>query len=1549
MANYDLAQRSGVVGRIRWVIDEDFLYAYRSHEIIHGAADDADEEGYIGQPLAIFAITTHADVRREYSATTGEPTNVLSESMDRQWYDRQFMRVDWSMNLVSFGLFGASLELDSLFQSFTREPVANFVQEGGDQRIPDSWRPQFVRVGEDENYRFRDEWPTEMSDSVHYMSFVTNELWTPNQCFGEACASSVRISLRNAFLRVPPNHTYATETLPNSEYDRFGIIRTEARTYIAGGQDRSSVARYCDAACTATCDFDEDCGTGGSCAIDANGNGTCAAGQMEDLDDCGVGNLCNYASGQCAGSVDTECGTGYCNVETHICEGGLTPNYGETDNLTFQRLRHNFYRVSLAERDDPRHTDGRCAATWQCDNRFNTAPDVTREMTDGSVCDPAAQRCTIPIARRELRPVDYYLSPGYPRELVRSAFEVIAEWNDTFMLGNRALHAEPAPEGSPVACQGVDPTQYCYCGDTVTAPEVLADRTCAPRSNFFVPPAERGETNPFDCWIAAIGPDGTPTTETASMNPAAPESYGNYGDEVYTYGFVGEECMLRLNVNSCDRPVGEGEAPAACEDLGDLRYQFFNFATGAGAGWCGVMQQVSDPTNGEAISIPINMGGLCLDRIATNALRLWPVLRGEITEDELYAGEDMRGYFENLGNVHVPVGFAPSVDGANYDPSDPSRPAMPVDLNGHLNDLFNEMAPNFESLSSGNEGRAAIRSDRLSLLQGTNLERRLVEGMQLEGVTAIASQRPVDAMGIENGMGPRNPNTDAVIDQISPFRDDFQGLVASDHLREMALANNYVYYPRDAIYTSRYNQYWANAFAGRPNNNEAQIRWRQAFHKAVMLHELGHGLGLEHNFAGSFDRDHYQDGYFNLVTRTDAAGNFTHALPTIEEFDCGADGLCPGDAGYVAADIGERDSNLTSGEATAWGEAIREIRTRRALDGIGNTMTSSLMDYNGDLSDMGGLGHYDRAAVYFNYFNLVEAFEGDPTFREGVGTSLDGLARSDVTPRRLWTWYRGGETCDADTDCPYAAGSAALTSTQGTFQRCVRNPRYSQIPTPCDGDRNCICSNFDEDLIDLHEFAYEGYQSDRDGDGVADYDTVDYMFCSNSRLGDISWCNTFDAGESFQETIDHWRQLWQEGYPNNYRRNYRRGFSTGSRAIRYIIDAAKVYQHLFFRYFNEPEFRRETGPLGFNDQYLASVDAMNWLAELSQLPDVGSYQLVQTAGPDTCSQTDPNDAGNDPACRYAYAHMGEDMDMAGADFSLAPGQGYSTWSRYQEGLYGFFRLERAGVFWDKLIAMQALTIRDWGLSFSIDERYFINFYDLFPIEMTEIFGGYVINDDEWIAPRVRMEGGDPQVVYLNYLRGNCRDATTGAFGTCRDSNPVEFTDPPLQGTSNEIQRLYAAIFALAQFPVYYDPSFESRLAVYKLGSANGFTVPDVQLDGEPTQAFGAAIPGSGHAVTTELDEADYITFVSDRLNTPFLAVKLRTRLTFNLEEEQLGFQLLVRLNAQQERVRELELLANPTPAELRELGATRRSLIANESFVESLIEVQDIFGITSIF
>lgn len=1484
-ANFDIASQSGVVGRIRWVIDEDFVFAYRSSEIVPGSSADARSPEFRGQPLAAFAIEGHFDVRQDFSPVTGEPGNVVTENQDRRWYDRRFVRVDWSRNLVSFGLFGASLEIEQLFGTFRRESVPLGIEDTGNTDLPAEWAPQFVRVGDETPcaatgesdgacYRFGDEWGADAADTVHYMSFVTQELWTPLQCFGTSCNTTITLTLRDAFLRVPPMHEYAVETLANSEYDRFGIIRTESRTYTRGGSDRETIGRHCES--------DQDCDPG-----------------------------CDPAAG-------VECEV-VCDGERNLCVGGLTNELGETDFLTYYRLRHNFYSDSLTEQE--------CIADWQCSGRYDGA--TADETRGGSVCDAYARRCTVPLAQRAVRAVHYTLSAQYPTYLVHSAFESVTQWNEAFMRANRELREgmpdartgaiTPAPPtGAEVACQSTDPTQYCYCREGFLSAEVVpGTMSCAYRTNLFVPPAERGETDPYQCWVEGPADLAAPT----DFSDYDADDNGNGVIDVYEYRFRGPECMLVLDVNDCDRNPAIGDEPgAACQQLGDLRYQFFNYVSGAGAGWCGVMQPNQDPLTGEALISPVNMGGLCLDQVSQVALTTWPILRGEESADPLFQGDDVRAYFDRLGRVRSPVGLAPGARGGAS--SGGPRPGLPTDLRAHFEDRIEAHAGRVRDLH-GTEGRARLHSHRIEQIAGTSLEHRFADGIVSETFGAVAS-RPAEVMAAqalrgvgvapEELFGPTGAAfaSEDVLDRASPFRPGFQDEVMAERRREQLLeqSGTCMLFDNDYQLLSQYGRYWANAFDGAPLAT-ARIRWAQGFHRAVMQHEMGHGLGLEHNFAGTLDRDQYNPAYFNIEMADDCtnlAGDAVEcALPLISDFDL------------------NMDNNITDDESTAWLAELQNIRSQRTLRGLGNWSTSTTMDYPGDESDSMGIGFYDHAAVSFNYFNMVEAFDGDPRHDE-PGSSRDDLIRSDQNSRQLWTWYRGGDQCRTDVQCPYTQGSAGLAPGQDIYQRCVSNPRYSSIPVPCDeiadpeAARHCICSNYDEDFVDYVEgLAY------RSG-GPLEHYPVNYLFCSNSRLNDISWCNVFDAGENFVEVLANMRSSWEQSYPTSYFRRFRRPFSAGARSGRWVPDAAKIYQHLLFRYFYEPRFLSDAGPLGFNDQFMASVDAMNFFSYLAQLPDVGSYEF---------------DAVNNQ-----YRHMGEAIDMPGADFSLEAGQGFHTWSAYQEGLMGFWRLERAGTFFDKLSALRALTLRDWGLSFTIDERFFINFHDFFPIEMTELFGGYVLDDPHWFAPRVTLDGREPTLEYVNWYRANCRNATTGNFEPCRGPNTEEFPGAVVGGTSNDVLRLYASVFALAEFPVYYDSSWEQRLAVFKLGNGDGFNIPDEQPDGTPTCVYGAPVEAA-HAVCTDAEEADYITYQSNRLHVTYVAVKVRTRIEYNLEEEQLGFQLLYQMTLNQDRIAALEALPTRTMAESAELTQRQRTLERNESFLDTLIEVQRIFGINS--
>ncbi len=96
----------GDMDRVKWKIEQDQLIAYRSYEILYDAEGEAHTgtgtPGFQGPPVAAFAIASHFDVIRDYNAATGEQTPVLVENTtDRPWYERQYMRVDWSQNLLN--------------------------------------------------------------------------------------------------------------------------------------------------------------------------------------------------------------------------------------------------------------------------------------------------------------------------------------------------------------------------------------------------------------------------------------------------------------------------------------------------------------------------------------------------------------------------------------------------------------------------------------------------------------------------------------------------------------------------------------------------------------------------------------------------------------------------------------------------------------------------------------------------------------------------------------------------------------------------------------------------------------------------------------------------------------------------------------------------------------------------------------------------------------------------------------------------------------------------------------------------------------------------------------------------------------------------------------------------------------------------------------------------------------------------------------------------------------------------------------------------------
>jgi hypothetical protein len=108
--------------RVRWDIEENRLIARRAYEMVSGSdgkgADPSKNDGVI---VASYPILEHFDVRREYNPSTGEETNVISPNMDRAWFDRDYIRVDWGRNEASDpeGLFW----FDKIFGDVVFQPT----------------------------------------------------------------------------------------------------------------------------------------------------------------------------------------------------------------------------------------------------------------------------------------------------------------------------------------------------------------------------------------------------------------------------------------------------------------------------------------------------------------------------------------------------------------------------------------------------------------------------------------------------------------------------------------------------------------------------------------------------------------------------------------------------------------------------------------------------------------------------------------------------------------------------------------------------------------------------------------------------------------------------------------------------------------------------------------------------------------------------------------------------------------------------------------------------------------------------------------------------------------------------------------------------------------------------------------------------------------------------------------------------------------------------------------------------------------------------------
>ncbi|MEZ4444619.1 MAG: zinc-dependent metalloprotease [Polyangiaceae bacterium] len=508
----------------------------------------------------------------------------------------------------------------------------------------------------------------------------------------------------------------------------------------------------------------------------------------------------------------------------------------------------------------------------------------------GSRCDAVSGLCTLPYRDREVRTIAWHVNREHPEDLFESSAEALAAWDDAMRLS-----------------------------------------IVAARLN------ECRRTGGTDC-----------DNQMGWPSPWADDHVPPLGDQ--SLAEVPHVFVL------CHNPVAEGD-DAACGDLGtsprlgDIRYNILTVIPDYElmSPW-GIMMDVWDPLTGETIAGSVTVWGATLDRAAATLTDLLGLLNGNIDPQSYIDGEDISAWVAS--NQIRPEEEARGTMSAEElqkrrEAFDMERVLGPYHAGlAFKPDLHPKQKRRAKALAMADQGRLgpgnAALSQRLERLRGTNLEAEMLSPEMIQ-------------LG---GFDPTGPVDDEVIRRASPFGGHNpaarRAKARAQRLGQASRHSCRFEGPDPDNLLGLAKQIQAQFPAPDPNDaaavnahRQAVYDWaRKAFNRGVMAHELGHSMGLRHNFAASWDALNYADEYWQLRT---------------------------GD-GAITADCPD---GTTDGSACV-GPRWRDPLSQAEIDAnIQRYATSSVMDYPGDQSQDTLLpGKYDKAALRFAYAGTVDVWQG---------------------------------------------------------------------------------------------------------------------------------------------------------------------------------------------------------------------------------------------------------------------------------------------------------------------------------------------------------------------------------------------------------------------------------------------------------------------------------------------------------------------------------------------------------------------------------------------
>ncbi len=219
--------------RIKWVVQENLLVGRLTYERIADSdgkgAGAASDDGVV---VAVYPIVSHFDIQRDYNPATGEQLNTIGENTtDRPWYDRDYIRVDWSRNLSTDNYEFDTLSQLGVYGGVTYEPLAYYVN---DPYSLDA--PHFDLAGGYFDVTNKAFATPQMVDLSHFGWGIDKfpACWLDADFSGgqapSGSCSPVELTIRQAFRRVVDND-YEPQDWDGHRFQAFGAFTTDRYGY----------------------------------------------------------------------------------------------------------------------------------------------------------------------------------------------------------------------------------------------------------------------------------------------------------------------------------------------------------------------------------------------------------------------------------------------------------------------------------------------------------------------------------------------------------------------------------------------------------------------------------------------------------------------------------------------------------------------------------------------------------------------------------------------------------------------------------------------------------------------------------------------------------------------------------------------------------------------------------------------------------------------------------------------------------------------------------------------------------------------------------------------------------------------------------------------------------------------------------------------------------------------------------------------------------------------------------------------------------------------